>query len=73
MKKDSSYLVRYVYVCAYQIVMNSEQKMESRADERLMDLEVSRLLINWYELHKRALPWRETADPYLIWVSEIIL
>ena len=62
-----------MYVCAYQIVMNSEQKMESRADERLIDLEVSRLLINWYELHKRALPWRETADPYLIWVSEIIL
>ena len=38
-----------------------------------MDLEVSRILIDWYETHKRALPWRETTDPYLIWVSEIIL
>lgn len=47
--------------------------MESRDNEELMDLEISRLLIDWYELHKRALPWRETADPYLIWVSEIIL
>lgn len=30
-------------------------------------------LLNWYEQHKRSLPWRETTDPYLIWLSEIIL
>ncbi|MDR2037487.1 MAG: A/G-specific adenine glycosylase, partial [Bacteroidales bacterium] len=30
-------------------------------------------LINWYELNKRNLPWRDTSNPYLIWVSEIIL
>jgi A/G-specific adenine glycosylase len=33
----------------------------------------SGLLINWYEQHKRSLPWRETNDPYKIWLSEIIL
>ncbi|UCG28621.1 MAG: A/G-specific adenine glycosylase [Bacteroidales bacterium] len=27
----------------------------------------------WYISNKRELPWRETADPYKIWVSEIIL
>ena len=27
----------------------------------------------WYQENKRELPWRETADPYIIWVSEIIL
>ena len=27
----------------------------------------------WYRQHKRALPWRETTDPYYIWLSEIIL
>lgn len=27
----------------------------------------------WFEEHKRALPWRETNDPYRIWISEIIL
>ena len=32
-----------------------------------------RKLIGWYEIHKRNLPWRETKNPYLIWVSEIIL
>ena len=30
-------------------------------------------LIDWYTIHKRTLPWRNTNDPYLIWVSEIIL
>lgn len=30
-------------------------------------------LYNWYEQNHRILPWRETEDPYLIWVSEIIL
>ena len=30
-------------------------------------------LEEWFEENKRLLPWRETTDPYLIWVSEIIL
>lgn len=30
-------------------------------------------LINWYSTHKRELPWRETTNPYYIWLSEIIL
>lgn len=30
-------------------------------------------LLNWYENVKRPLPWRETSDPYRIWVSEIML
>lgn len=30
-------------------------------------------LIEWYFEHKRDLPWRETTDPYKIWLSEIIL
>lgn len=39
----------------------------------IKDLEISRRLIDWYAENKRELPWRETADPYRIWVSEIIL
>ena len=30
-------------------------------------------LIAWYTVHKRDLPWRNTSDPYIIWLSEIIL
>lgn len=32
-----------------------------------------RALGRWYEENKRVLPWRETTDPYRIWLSEIIL
>lgn len=31
------------------------------------------VLIKWYEENKRNLPWRDTIDPYAIWISEIIL
>jgi A/G-specific adenine glycosylase len=31
------------------------------------------ILINWYLQNKRDLPWRNTTDPYLIWLSEIML
>ena len=30
-------------------------------------------LLAWYETNKRDLPWRNTHDPYFIWLSEIIL
>ena len=30
-------------------------------------------LYKWYENHGRTLPWRETSDPYCIWLSEVIL
>ncbi|WP_298073729.1 A/G-specific adenine glycosylase [uncultured Bacteroides sp.] len=33
----------------------------------------SRVLLDWYAEHRRELPWRETKDPYRIWISEIIL
>lgn len=31
------------------------------------------ILEKWYEEHHRDLPWRQTSDPYTIWISEIIL
>ena len=30
-------------------------------------------LLDWYDANKRSMPWRETDDPYRIWVSEIML
>lgn len=33
----------------------------------------SSVLMDWYIEHKRELPWRETRDPYRVWISEIIL
>jgi A/G-specific adenine glycosylase len=34
---------------------------------------VTRTIHNWYRVHKRQLPWRQTNDPYRIWMSEIIM
>ena len=30
-------------------------------------------LVQWFGENKRSLPWRETRDPFKIWVSEVIL
>ena len=30
-------------------------------------------LLAWFDVHKRDLPWRKTADPYAIWLSEVML
>ncbi|WP_318616496.1 A/G-specific adenine glycosylase [Sporosarcina sp. YIM B06819] len=30
-------------------------------------------LLSWYHREKRDLPWRNTSDPYYIWVSEVML
>ena len=32
-----------------------------------------RLLYAWYDANHRVLPWRETDNPYYIWLSEVIL
>ncbi|MDK2771442.1 MAG: A/G-specific adenine glycosylase [Flavobacterium sp.] len=36
-------------------------------------MEFSKALISWYLQNKRNLPWRNTKNPYHIWLSEIIL
>ncbi len=33
----------------------------------------SEIILLWYSENKRSLPWRNTTDPYKIWLSEIIL
>jgi A/G-specific adenine glycosylase len=36
-------------------------------------MDFSNSLLHWYLQEKRDLPWRNTTDPYVIWLSEIIL
>ena len=38
-----------------------------------LELEFRKLLLPWYDAHARDLPWRESLDPYRVWVSEIML
>lgn len=36
-------------------------------------MEFANTIISWFRENGRALPWRETRNPYAIWLSEIIL
>lgn len=45
------------------VVMWEEEKIAS----------FQKTLLDWYDSSKRDLPWRQTSNPYYIWVSEIML
>jgi len=34
---------------------------------------ITKALLEWYDIHKRSLPWRDTVTPYRSLVSEIML
>ena len=38
----------------------------------LSDKDVKKL-VGWYRKHKRSFPWRDSEDPYDVWISEIML
>jgi len=40
---------------------------------RLSEPNFRNKLLAWYDVHARDLPWRESRDPYRVWVSEIML
>ncbi len=35
--------------------------------------QLRRALLAWYDAYRRDLPWRRNADPYRVWISEIML
>ena len=39
----------------------------------MAQLVFTKFLMQWYRKNSRPLPWRETSDPYKIWISEIML
>jgi A/G-specific adenine glycosylase len=50
----------------------SPQIEATRPPIRLIPTLRRRLLV-WYQGHQRDLPWRQTRDPYRIWISEVML
>ena len=36
-------------------------------------MDFSKKILHWYQENKRELPWRQTNDPYKIWLSEVML
>ncbi len=47
--------------------------MNWQSGDNAIETSFAPTLEQWYERHKRNLPWRHTRDPYCIWLSEIIL
>ena len=45
--------------------------------ENMKKVDLPTLLLSWYDVHRRVLPWRalpgEVPDPYRVWLSEIML
>ena len=35
--------------------------------------QITDALLSWYDLYDRDMPWRDEADPYKVWISEIML
>ena len=46
---------------------------KSVAAESVPIQESASMLVAWYREHRRSLPWRTSADPYKIWISEVML
>ena len=40
---------------------------------RTDNMDFKKTIIKWYNQNRRELPWRETHNPYFIWISEVIL
>jgi A/G-specific adenine glycosylase len=60
----------------YSVFMNPVASAKSKRQE-LETAARPALLLDWYDRHRRRLPWRppagERADPYRVWLSEIML
>lgn len=48
-------------------------KTDSVTSDEDRSRSIASALVRWYAKHRRTLPWRERADPYAVWVSEIML
>jgi A/G-specific adenine glycosylase len=50
---------------------NVKEGKATVTDKRLSS--ITKKILSWYHSHKRDLPWRNSVNPYHIWVSEIML
>ena len=47
--------------------------MQQKLPEPFSVIRFQQNLVSWYQVNHRSLPWRETKNPYYIWISEIML
>ena len=48
-------------------------KSSSSPQVKVSESDFRNRLLVWYDAHARDLPWRESCEPYRVWVSEIML
>ncbi len=65
------------YLCCSESVLFACEKCHYSANINIEEKNVSYTFIShitdWYKANKRDLPWRNTQNPYHIWISEVIL
>jgi A/G-specific adenine glycosylase len=50
-----------------------DMSSQTQLDVELREQRFRAQLLAWYDAHARGLPWRESHDPYRVWLSEIML
>ena len=63
-------LQKSLFFCNFARFLNN---LESKTHIFMVNSLFYSRLYEWYEINRRVLPWRETEDPYCIWLSEVIL
>ncbi len=53
--------------------MDDKEEQKALWQDKLLARKIATALADWFCKNGRLLPWRETTDPYKIWLSEIIL
>jgi len=48
-------------------------RMQQKLPKPFSVIRFQQNLVSWYQVNHRSLPWRETKNPYYIWISEIML
>src|SRR5271169_5873038 len=69
-------MARSAHASCYRPTMPPTTTPPTTTDDTTLSPDPARLLA-WYDRHRRVLPWRaargRTADPYSVWLSEIML
>jgi A/G-specific adenine glycosylase len=55
----------------WEYILTASRKIQTTSDSFSVTFQLR--LLSWYDQNARALPWRESHDPYRVWVSEIML
>lgn len=63
--------VSFVRPAHYTYMAESKKSAGTVSRERARA--IGRALLAWYAQHRRELPWRQSLDPYAVWVSEMML